>query len=1095
MRSSKWVIWAWLVGCVVLLPASARDAAEAPKRAEQHPARRAGRAALDAKKFSEARGHFRNVLRDFPTEVGVLLDMVRACADDEDLAALYADRWATAVVDKSGRLAVPRDAKDLASLKDALTRQVAKTRAKAAQDLARAVPAVRGAGRWFKARGYARLFARVTRASRHLERAHGEKVREGVQKAAPVLKDLMRAIQKGASRGGPPALRIALGRAIRGLSAQMRQTHEGTPQGDAGALLRLAESILRHAESELEDEQMEPLTLAALEAMKPAEIAAFNAKHTNWATPGRSVTPTGRYAIVTACGHGTLLAATRYAEPTHERLAAWFGKSPFKGKQGLIRIVPSAQELEAENGPWWWAGGFQKGSITTIQHSLGTPMDLVRVLAHELTHRFDGVIYPGLPKWLLEGRAVWTGGAFNKIDAKQHVPRFIDGARVNKVGLGFAKPHWFGRLITGTLEDYRDNYTAGHALWVFLSAYDESGQILFAEPLAHWMQSFKARNKITLESFASVFCDGKEGRPDTLDGFLSRFGDFVQGFRVEEPPAWVKTWQRWPAGPRMKLITDGPTLVRTRKRERPRFGQDHIREAARVLGALGEGRVALGLLAWAIARDQVAAADFDALLPLVRDVGGQEAAASLLVDRERHADAVDPALLGSIERSALLRPVLKTFLATLAEGVALRRAQGHDRAAAAWAEEHDRLARWVGVPRVPAADPPVRLGAERRSWRLDHLGWLSDKLTGYERYPEPDLWMRSPEGHLIVGTKSLNTAGDELESHEASVFLRSHRWVEASYRLRCRVRLLTPFVRGDIVLGHTRPDRNMRVSFLAGRLPRKGEPPARQVRHKRANFSVDTLRPFDQLSANWEQQGVVRFEQENLFNLIVDVKGPTVEVYVEGTHAAVCSDAEGAPVDGYVGFGARFGAYRVEAATVEDLVDQTPIRSRMPYRPSLQEPLKPMGRWASNNSFTDLRPSRAGSVVVWVPGGIDQPDKRTTTRIAEGVASVASGLEANHHPGDIALVLPARWTESQRQQVHEAAARQGGDRLRVMQHLEGMGGRAPADTRWGEDLLYLFVGPRGVIRCMRRATWPTWGRTEDGGVNLWYRWMRLTRGY
>ena len=44
-----------------------------------------------------------------------------------------------------------------------------------------------------------------------------------------------------------------------------------------------------------------------------------------------------------------------------------------------------------------------------MRFSIGTIEGLGHGLTHELTHRFDGALFPGQPTWLVEGKAVWTG--------------------------------------------------------------------------------------------------------------------------------------------------------------------------------------------------------------------------------------------------------------------------------------------------------------------------------------------------------------------------------------------------------------------------------------------------------------------------------------------------------------------------------------------------------------------------------------------------------------------------------------------------------------------------------------------------------------
>src|SRR5690606_29548560 len=98
-----------------------------------------------------------------------------------------------------------------------------------------------------------------------------------------------------------------------------------------------------------------------------------------------------------------------------------YGQDPFLDRPGTVRIVPEAEGLEAEGVPYWWAGGFQSGDLTVLRFSASNIPDLGRGLTHELTHRFDGATYPGLPAWLMEGKAVWTGGAYDAMTDEEFI--------------------------------------------------------------------------------------------------------------------------------------------------------------------------------------------------------------------------------------------------------------------------------------------------------------------------------------------------------------------------------------------------------------------------------------------------------------------------------------------------------------------------------------------------------------------------------------------------------------------------------------------------------------------------------------------------
>jgi len=204
----------------------------------------------------------------------------------------------------------------------------------------------------------------------------------------------------------------------------------------------------------------------------------------------------------------------------HDRLAKWYGSDPFATRPGLCRIVPEASGLESEGAPFWWAGGFQGGDTTTVRFSVGSIEGLGHLLTHELTHRFDGALFPGIPAWLAEGKAVWTGNAYANCEDDAFDERW---ASIGTIEAAFIKGYGdlgkLTKLITGTLDDYRDNYVAGFALYVYLHTRKPQGTAtVFADRLVKFQK--EARGKKGKEHFEACFCDGKEGRPEKLEGFV-----------------------------------------------------------------------------------------------------------------------------------------------------------------------------------------------------------------------------------------------------------------------------------------------------------------------------------------------------------------------------------------------------------------------------------------------------------------------------------------------------------------------------------------------------------------------------------------------
>ena len=85
---------------------------------------------------------------------------------------------------------------------------------------------------------------------------------------------------------------------------------------------------------------------------------------------------------------------------------------------------------------------------------------------------------------------------------------------------GYGSKRNFERLIKGTIDDYRDNYSAGCALYVFLNTWAEKRKMLFKARLARFMKTARNSRKEPLSRFVDHFADGKNGRPKGLDAFM-----------------------------------------------------------------------------------------------------------------------------------------------------------------------------------------------------------------------------------------------------------------------------------------------------------------------------------------------------------------------------------------------------------------------------------------------------------------------------------------------------------------------------------------------------------------------------------------------
>jgi len=447
-----------LQGFLVLLSPSAASPREGD--AEVRIAR--GREALAAKRPAEAVEHFERALVFDPFAPEVLALLVEATAADPDAQALWGEAWWRATADGKGRTTADRSlASKLETLAPGLG-DVQVARAAAVEELSQLASSARKTARrkpaaalvaWWAA-SLGRVLARDDPA---LLAAHDAELvvdlSAGARLPDQVITQLRRAYSLSQSSGRyAEAVRAA--RILRGLGVQGGfEDLQGPKPSGIDALRRDADDLLARSREKLAGTLGEPLTVEQLEELDEHEAREFTRAHEDLACPGVAISPRGWYRIETCCGYETLLGVARTIELHHERLAGWFGQDPFVGRQGLVRVVPEAAGLESEGAPFWWAGGFQGGDTTLMRFSCGTIEGLGHGLTHELTHRFDGAIYPGTPGWLAEGRAVWTGGSYGDSRDEAFVEDHVQFGTVEATWMkGYGGEAKLRELIEGELE-------------------------------------------------------------------------------------------------------------------------------------------------------------------------------------------------------------------------------------------------------------------------------------------------------------------------------------------------------------------------------------------------------------------------------------------------------------------------------------------------------------------------------------------------------------------------------------------------------------------------------------------------------------------
>jgi len=944
------------------------------------------RRALEKEDPGEACSQFQKALAFQPLSREILEQLLRLAADDADARALWSHAWYEAAADTEGRAQPNRDVKAFLSPADPLLPRIAAARVEALTELIafarkRQAQGSRQPSDLLVAQWARRLAFEIASPfpdpDRHALPDIDPKLRLSPNFHAPVIAALRRAMKQGlSSRRIEEAIRSA--RCLRGLGTQAGfKDLEGERPKGMESVLKEAVAGLARARSMLASRGEEPWTVDSLEWLYKMEGESFTRDHSSFADPGLAVSPKERYRIETDCGFETLLGVASTVEHHHARLAYWFGADPFLDRQGMIRIVSEAHGLESEGTPFWWAGGFQSGDLTVLRLSCGTIEGLGRGITHELTHRFDGALHPGMPAWLLEGRAVWTGAAYGTYLCKNFVPDHVMFGTIEGAYLkGYGSKAKLVPLIDGTLEEYRDNYVAGYALYVYLAFWKKDSRLLFAERLDDFMKGGRKAARNREAWFVSHFADGKEGRPDGIDAFAEAFHAFLKGFFWKTREPWTKRFARnVPGGGERRYVYDEPTWTWSRVRAEPRFGQNQAREAGRLLYDLGQVDESIRTLVWALAVDGPSA-DVERLL--ADGLGKKRLADAAWVVKRQN---LFPRAGEEEDRAPFLTALrkLRIYCDLLEEAIDAYSKKEMARAAAVFAADRNRLAAWLGLPLVPSAplERNPRDGSlhpfDRPPCHAGLLGWQESGLTGYEERRVPDLWFETAHRDLHVGRRKPRKATGLLDrsAHQRHAFVRSNIWLlPGTYRITARIKFTTSYAAGAVVFGYGERERNYRFRFSAGNMMYAIGESEEEPLFETMNWGLDGLRERDGALPGSLSGGTFEFERAMpACDLELLIDGAAVQASINGIVVGRYHTVDGTPIEGHVGFATSFGAVCIQRPLVERLERSylAGLPGRTPLRLDLRSRTAPSFDELSNLPVRGLPASSNGTLLVWIP--------------------------------------------------------------------------------------------------------------------------------
>ena len=1053
--------------------AEAEGAATSPsvtadRKKEAEKALEAGQNALERGDGDEAAVHFeRAVAGEARVRREALLGLAEVARGnrDDDALARASLAWADLVVGADGRAGTraPRGAFDARGDELDLVRlsaEVARARARAVEGLVRFATERESKGsrkpEQLLTAAWARRFGLdLALQSPQVYREFGGQLAPEVHSPrgahVPVLKALQR-VAEGALSRAQPGLALRAARVMRGLGAQadFKDLRGPRPSGMPRWRSKGAELAAR-ARQRMVDGSEKPWTVEELEWLASDEGEAFTRKHRDFSEPGVAISPQGWYRVESDCGYETLLGVASTVEKHHERLAAYFGSDPFNGRkprQGVVRIVPDPSGLEAEGAPFFWVGGFQGGDTTVLQFSVGTIPGLGRGLTHELTHRFDGALHPGIPAWLAEGRATWTGAAYAFTDDPDFAYDHCNPGTLRGVlGSGHASLGELESVVRGEPEDYRRNYSVGNALYVFLRTWFEGdaaklsqGTPIFAERLAEFEDSgdHSSSPKGRLDDFEDHFCDGEDGRPSSFDGFQEMFVEFLGGFDYERPDPWTKRYRSgFAKTEKGDWVYDEPTWTWDWNRAEPVFGQNQARVAGLLLAEHGDRDAAIRALVWARAvdgYDRRIAMGLEQALGAPSRPNASEREALWVTAHERRGEPFRGVLsndAGPSFPSAL--PAVWEYHERLLAASAELGGAGLDGSSARLALEACRVAAWAGIqskaepvqaepgqadgPALPLPGLAVELG-----------GWEDEELTGLDKNRPKGLYRIEPDGALLLGRRERQAGTGDLDRRGGGKsFLRADRWMlPGSYAISTRVSFTTGSNAFLAVLGWTSRERNVRLRLTAIDWDYAKGDKETSAEFKSVSWSFNGLRTRDGGLPGSAKSGAVAISNsQTSVQLELLVEGSAVSAWIAGQYAGTYHTIDGAPIEGYVGFGTSAGAVAL-SPPIARRTDGEPARAAGEASDLAALDLT-RGTGPSFEKIDNQRvlfqgervPSSNGTLVLWFPShskaeGIRQQragtsgDAATVNRIANAGTSLIGRMLKRDIVQPLVVLLPER---------------------------------------------------------------------------------------
>ena len=1037
----------------------------------------AGRSALSSGNNLEAYKHFVFAVNGGADAVQLVPLLIESCGDDLDLKTLWSNYLYSEKSDEFGRYKKYSDEKNelLSRQRNAAFRELVRFRKRMAKS--------KKAANWVMASWAGDLLATMAQLNPALQKLLPPDYTPVLSISGSSQKKVLAAMANEmgiAKKNGERGMALKFARCINGMAAQAEFKDL---KGPAPVRISRENKIAQKMLAELRADMLNTVRVYTIEELQDFDIdqqREFTLRHASFENPGVCISPTGLYRVETSCGYNTLLGTATSIELHHQRLLNFYGKDPFNGRQGTVRIVPESFGLESEGAGFYWVGGFQSGDVTTLKFTISTIPSLGRGLTHELTHRFDGATYGGLPAWITEGKAEWASMNYDQMTDENFVDDYVEVDTIQDVyHSGHGNLVKLRELLSGEAEEYRDNYSAGYALYVYLrywTGFEEGGGALFADKLIPYQNSLKDSKISAVASFEKYFCDGKDGRPATLKEFATDYGKFLTGFYWRNMTDWAKRF----AGtspytsdrPHPGLIYDEPIWSWARVRTEPWFGQDQARVSALLLQQVNNKHAGLAYQ-WALVVDEPSDAVLDDFTQLLQETNQQNAAWCLQhwpryssPSRDLDREYATSPLAESLPQTMIWLRTLRDLSSEFSE-------QDYPITAAAFAADYQLYAITFGLNAnhpLPSIefDDLQQSPFVKPATPLHKSGWQEYALSGLDKKRSVGMWYFDDLlGDLHVGRdKARSDTGtmDRSASQPHAVVFADDWQQPGRYKISGKIEQTTTSLHGGIVFSWNRRDRNTRLSFSGGDwLYSVGETD---------KFESDTGLWWSSSSSFVRGGGGRIISHEELgktfsFDIIID--GPSAEIYLDGVLTKRMTLRNGRPLCGRIGFFTYTGAMRVIDAKVQRL-------DRLAYGPHAHAQ-----GWGFNNNLVGAYKLRelegqpmsgvplaaSGTAVLLFP-------KTDSAHLSKKLTEFIDSWEIDAPSQGVTVLLPIDFDMSSLKnlkfdtQIVFAQHNKTEDTLEIAKSLEGM-----------PSPILFFADPVGIIQYAKRFRKSRFGLPDD----------------